>query len=332
MFPRALYRTLPFAPSDTSGGDDADGDDNNDDAGGGGDDTALKDKPSGDERGVLDHLDTKKDGDDDGDDDAGDKDDDKPGADKDKDGDDDKPPTLVFKDRPDWLPENFWDEKTGEAKVEELAKSQKDLRAKISKGGDKVPGKAEDYKLDIGEDLKEIEGRALMDGTDDPLLKWFRDAAKENDLNEEIATNLYAGFLRIAGDLLPEPIDPQQVVKNLGPNGLGVLKHTNDFADNLLKIGVLSDDEHNAMMSWFQDETDIKAFQKMREFYGETAPPMGHAVPKGTQSRDELRAKMGEVLKKADAGDQTASAEYDKLMVEYKKTYGEEPAGTSMPG
>ncbi len=330
MLPRALYRTLLRAPSDTSGGD---GDGDNDAAAAAAADTALKDKPTGDERGVLDHLeDTKTDEEKAAEAEAKAKADAEADGDKDKDGDDDEPPTLVFKDRPDWLAENFWDKETGEVKVEELAKSQKDLRGKISKGGDKIPAKAEDYKLDIGEDLKEIEGRALMDGTDDPLLKWFRDAAKENDLNEEIATNLYAGFLRVAGDLLPEPIDPQQVVKNLGPNGLGVLKHTNDFADNLRKIGVLSDGEHNAMMSWFQDETDIKAFQKMREFYGETAPPMGNAVPKGTASRDELRAKMGEILKKADAGDQTASAEYEKLMIEYNKTYGEEPAGTSMPG
>lgn len=322
MFKRALYMA-PFlcSMSDTSG--DGEGDD---DAGGGDDkgggDVKLKDKPGGDERGILDHLDDK----------GGEEDDDKGGDDKGGEEDDDKPPKLVFKERPDWVAENFWDPKTGEVKVEELAKSQKDLRDKVAKGADKAPKTPEEYKLEIGDDLKEIEARILIDGQEDPLLRWFRATAHEEGVSEATAAAFYSGFMRIAGDLMPAPVDPKTVVKNLGPNGLGVLKNTREFGDNLLKIGVLNADEHNAVMSWFQDDIDVRAFQKMREFYGEKAPPMAATPIEGASSRAELRAKLAELTKKADAGDPTANAEYEKLQQEYNKTYGEEPAGTSLPG
>ena len=327
MFLPALYTLLRRLLSDVSGGNgDGEGDDDKgtDDKGTGGDDAKLKDTPSGDERGILDHLDTKTD-----EEKAAEE---KAAADKKGDADDDKPPKLVFKDKPDWVATNFWDEKTGEVNVEALAKSQSDLRGKLAKGADKAPSKPEDYKFEIDDDLKGIEGRALMDGDDDPIVKWFRATAHEEGLSEATAAKFYSGFLRIAGELLPEPIDPKLVVKNLGPNGLGILKHTRDFGEHLLKLGVLNEDEHNAYLAWMQDDTDVRTIQKIREFYQEKAPPMGSTVPEGSSSRAELRAEMGKLIERADKGDQTAQADYEKLQEKYRKTYGEEPAGTSLPG
>ncbi len=323
MFIRALYTLLLRLLSDVSGGngDGEEGDDK-----GTGDDKGeaqLKEKASGDERGILDHLQRKGE---EGDEEKGEEDDKKGEA------EDGKPPKLVFKEKPDWVPAKFYDEKTGEVKVEELAKNEKYLRDKVSKGEDKAPAEGKDYKLELADDLKPIEARALLDGEDDPLKVWYRGIAKEKGWSEADATDVYSGFLRIAGDLLGEPIDPKVVVKNLGPNGLAILKHTQDFGDNLLKLGVLNQDEHDAVMSWFQDETDVRAFQKMREFYGEKAPPMAAVVPEGSSSRAELRGKIADLMKRADGGDQTVQAEYEKLQEEYKKTYGEEPAGTSLQG
>lgn len=311
MFPRALYTAPLWSPDDPAGASAGDDDGKGDDDG-----PKLKDAPAGGERGILDHLDDGKGGDDD-----------KKGDDDGKGDDGDKKGT-----KPDYIADNFWDADKGEVKLEELAKSQKDLRQKITKGDDKAPANAEDYKLEIPDDLKQTEARALIDGQDDPLVRWFRALAVEEKFSEATAAKLYSGFLRVAGDLMPAPIDPKVVVKNLGENGLGILKDTKVFSDNLLKLGVLNELEHGAMMSWFQDETDIRAFQKMREFYGEKAPPMAATIPSGTQSRAELRAKLATVTEKAEKGDPTAQAEYDKLQAEYTKTYGEEPAGTSLPG
>jgi len=43
------------------------------------------------------------------------------------------------KERPDWLPENFWNQDKGEANMEAMAKSYADLRKVVSQGKHKAP-------------------------------------------------------------------------------------------------------------------------------------------------------------------------------------------------
>jgi hypothetical protein len=42
-------------------------------------------------------------------------------------------------DRPEWLPENFWNAEDGEANYEGLAKSWADMRKMVSQGAHKAP-------------------------------------------------------------------------------------------------------------------------------------------------------------------------------------------------
>lgn len=332
MFPRALYMLPLRYPSDTSGAG-GEGDDAGDDKGTGGDDAKLKDTPAGDEQSILDHLDNRT-----AEEKAAEE---KAAADKkaaageagdDKGEEGDKPTKLTFKDRPDWLQEPFWDKKTGEVDVQALSESHNLLKTKLSRGEHNVPKDPESYKLELPDDLKDTEARALLNGSDDPVVTWFRKFAHEEKFSEATAAKAYEGFMRVAADLLPEEIDPKMVVKRLGPNALGILRHTENFGLTLLKNGTWNQEEFNAHRAWLQDEVDITAFQKLRESYGERTPPLVTQVPEGAMSRAELRQKMGELVKAADAGDQTAQVKHDALMKDYEKLYGTEPAGTSLQG
>lgn len=322
MFPKspAVTRFL-FAPDDEgkTGGGEGDQDQTGDTG-----DTGVREAKEGDES----LLALARTGDDAGkDDQSGDTDD--------KTGDDeaDKAKPLTYETRPDWIAENFFDEKTGEIKVEELAKSQRDLRAKLSRGGDKPPAKAEDYTFDIGdsEELKAAEAVLLKDGDReaDPLLQWFREAMLDKQVSDADATDIYKGFLKFGAEILPEPLDLNAELKKLGRPGPAMLKGQETFLTSLLEKGVVNEVEGKEIEGWFTSAEAITAFQKIREYYGEKPIPMHTAPPEGAPSGNELRGKMAEVMKKADAGDPGAEAEFQKLQGEYDKLYGDEPAGTS---
>ena len=334
MFSRFLHdrdrRT--FAPPDDGGGDDSGGQ-NTDDQGDGDKKTdadgKVIDKP--DAKNVLDQIDTgdKKTGDDAGDDDGkGDGDDDKtiePSSDG----------KLVFKDKPDWLNSRFFDEKTGEVQVQELAKSQADLREQISKGWDKTPKTAADYEFDLSDDEKAVETLALQedDGAPDPVKSAFLEAMHKADIPQGKVNDIYKAMLNTIGELMHEAPSAQKVIDDIGRNGLAVLTNTKRHIGHLEEIGVLAADEAEAVRGWMQTGTDVRAYQAMRDRYGdkEIDIPPGSAPPSGASSKAELQAKLGKLVERANKGE-NVQAEHDTLMEDYKKTFGEEPAGTSLVG
>lgn len=300
----------------------ADGDeDEGGEGGGSGDETPPPGiKPlTGDEKSLLDTQGSEDEG---GDDDAPDGD----GTGDDDDGASQDTEKLIFKEKPDWLAENFWDEKTGEVRVKELQKSQKDLRTRMARGEDKTPEDVDGYTLELNPetdaDLIALEARVYADVSkeEDPLVNWFKGKAVEHKLPVETVNDMYRGFMEIRGELIPEPIDYSKEVSKMGRGGPAIVKGITDFHANLINKGVLSETEGAHVSSWLQTAEDIVAFQKIRDYYGEAAPPASAVIPDGTPSRLELRAKMGEV---------TNQVEYDKLMVEYEKLYGKDDAGSS---
>jgi len=87
------------------------------------------------------------------------------------DGDDD----IDWGDRPEWMPENFWDDKDG-PDLEALAKSYQEMRAKMSSGKHKAP-------KDGNYDISNLVDHGVED--DDPLLNEFKGFAKENGLSQD---------------------------------------------------------------------------------------------------------------------------------------------------
>lgn len=249
------------------------------------------------------------------------------------DGEDDKTAgKLTFKDKPDWLASNFYDKKTGEVKVEELAKSQRDLREKLSRGEHKPPESPDGYKFEIPDDLKDIADRALITDQEtldylgveqDPLVDWFQHWCHDRGLSQEDFQTGVHGFLQGARDWMPEPPDPVKEIKALGPKGQAIINNNEQFRNHLQEKGILTQKEAERVDIWMQTAADVSAFNKIRQWYGEAEIPYQAPAASGAKSREDLRAEMAKV---------TSQAEYDRLMKEYERTYGDEPAGTSLPG
>lgn len=82
-------------------------------------------------------------------------------------------------ERPEHIPEKFWNAETGEPRLEEAFKSYTHLEQKMS-GKSKAP---EAYELGFSEDFD----AEMIEGIDseDPLIKSMMEIAKENDLGQE---------------------------------------------------------------------------------------------------------------------------------------------------
>lgn len=309
-----FYPQILMYPADDdggSGGGGSDGDDgdngDNDDGGGDGDDKGSDD---GDKKRMIDMKDIKgdddkKSGDDDGDDD-----------DKDKKGDDDKKA-----ERPDFIKEKFWDPEKGEPRLEAMAKAYDDLEKKM--GNNKAP---DEYKIELNEDLEKIFDKTKAD--DDPLLKWFKGYAKENNFSQEMFTEMLQEFGKegaqmLAANAVP-PIDPKEEIGKLGKNGNAIIENQVKFLSTLFKQGHVNEDQMQEMLILTETAAGVQALQALRNYYGDAQKIPQNLTPGGgVKSKDELMKMQADDRY---GNDQEFTDMVDK---EYEKKYGTGASGES---
>lgn len=165
------------------------------------------------------------------------------------------------KERPDWLPENFW--KDGKEDYESLAKSWKDLRAKISKGEHNAPADGK-YKLD-----------AFGEGYDDqnPIAGTLSSWAKENGLSQAQFDDLAGKLSEQARELMASDyIDPAEELKQLGPNGNAIVSGMVDWARGLVKKDILSKEDFEEFKIMGGTARGINVLMKIRSAYEGRVP------------------------------------------------------------
>lgn len=348
MFPRRAAFLWPLTSDDGTAGDD--GDDGDDGAAGGAAADTFNDGADGDGKangGKADGGDGKAAegaqglraeisppaGDGDGGGEAGDG----KGAGGDGDGDGaagGKPQALTFEKRPDWLPEQFHDGKSGEVKVEDMAKAWTGMRAKVSTGDHKAPKEASGYKLEAPETaaavMEAVTGLKNEDGSEGPILEWFRTAAHEAGLSQDAAQTLYEGYLEQVGATLPEPMDTKAELAKLGPKGQEILDGSATHMQGLKDKGVWNDEQLGELMLTLDTAVGVSAWLAYREYAeGLTIPDMLTSQATGSVSADELRAEQAVVMELAAKGDPTAERKARELEKKYEQLYGTEPAGSS---
>jgi hypothetical protein len=192
--------------------------------------------------------------------------------------------------KPDWVADQFWDAEKGEIRTRELAKSQADLRAKVSRGEGKMPDKPEGYAL------PKIEG--LPDNaipSDDPLWTQVRQAAHGAGVTQPQLEALVAPYLQyaLAQKAAADPTADREAMrqaaveelKTLGPNGTVLVKDIGAWLAGMETRGSLSKDEVRALKG-VGSAAGIKALAKLRELTGEKPMPLEHLVADTMSERD----------------------------------------------
>lgn len=193
--------------------------------------------------------------------------------------------------RPEYLPENFWNADKGEADLEAMSKSWTDLRKMISQGKHKAPegGKYDTSKLGV----TDIEGA-------DELSKGYVSWAAKWGVSQAAFDELAENVMGMAQANAEPPIDPAVELKQLGPNGNAIVNGMVDWARGLVAKGVWSKDDFEEFKIMGGTARGINALLKVREAY-EGRVPIESQPLEGAPSKEELYAMVADPKYKTDA-------------------------------
>ena len=126
--------------------------------------------------------------------------------------------------RPDNIPEKFWDKEKGEARIDDAFKSISELEKKLSQGKHKAP---EEYDYEI------LDKNGWT--KDDPVVGKFTEWSKQNNISQDNFNELVSQVVEIAGQgEEQEKINSEEELKKLGNNAKAVIKQNLDWIDGHL--------------------------------------------------------------------------------------------------
>lgn len=216
-----------------------------------------------------------------------------------------RPPMGIFdavaddgtdKRKPDWLPEQFWDAQTGEAKWEALARSWSDLRTKIARGQGRVPDHPDGYTLPRLDGVPEVSA-------DDPLWSEVRRAAHQAGVTQAQLEALARAYLGWAAQRQPAAaVDPKAAyeaeIAKLGPTGRAVVRDVGGWVNGLVARGVLTAEEADSLRA-VADAAGVRALGKLKALLGEKPIPL-EALDDGRMSRADAERMLREAIRQRD--------------------------------
>lgn len=182
--------------------------------------------------------------------------------------------------RPDYLPEQFWDAETGAPRLDALARSWTDMRGKVARGEGVVPATPEAYTL------PQVEGVAAdLIKADDPLWTDIRQAAHAAQITPKQLEALAKPYLAFVAKAAPQAADPaaqaaadqahiQAEISKLGPNGRGVVRDLGAWLTGMGTRGVMTDAEVRALKAMGTTADGVRALGKFRELLSEKPIPI----------------------------------------------------------
>ena len=187
--------------------------------------------------------------------------------------------------RPDFWPEQFWDDKEG-PDVEKLAKSYQELRTKMSQGKHKPPADGK-YDTTIFKNAGVSE--------DDDLLNKYITKSKELGISQESFEEFAKIYMEEMGQVLDNvATNRTEEIKKLGPKANDILKANNVWLGKLSRT-VLNESELSAITKASTSAAFVSALNKIRQASGEQAIPVdAGAVSEGAPSKDDLYAMVGD--------------------------------------
>lgn len=189
---------------------------------------------------------------------------------------------MAMTERPDWLPENFW--KDSKPDLEGMAKSWKDLRAKISRGEHNAPADG-NYKLD-----------ALGDGydADNPIAGTLTSWAKENGLSQAQFDDLAGKLISQSRELMDQDtVDPKRELEALGPNGTAIVSGMVDWARGLVAKEIWTKEDFEEFKIMGGTARGLNVLLKLRSAY-EGRVPIESAPMEGQMTKADLESMVAD--------------------------------------
>jgi hypothetical protein len=160
--------------------------------------------------------------------------------------------------RPANIPEKFYTAADGDTPasidVGSLLTSHNYFESKIGQAGEMIGSPEDTYSVPTIADYEFQEN--------DPMVKWFSDFAKENNLSQTAFENITKGFIETQGVVIKTAHDAE--MEKLGPDGTARITAMNQRRDNWLKD--LPKDRQEAYKAGYEDATTSAASFEFMEF------------------------------------------------------------------
>lgn len=215
-------------------------------------------------------------------------------------------------ERPEYIPEKFWNAETGEARLEDAFKSYAHMEQKLS-GKNMAP---ESYELTAPEGF---EGELLP--ADDPFVAGFMEVAKETGLDQETFDRLHHWYINNEMESMQANMDRElQAFDPDESKRAARLKNIADWAGANLDA-----DAFEALKMVTSTAAGATLIESMIAKTRPARLPDDNTTTHTTVTADELRSMR---FKKDDNGNQlyrTDKAYRAKVDQAYKDFYGDEP-------
>jgi len=194
-------------------------------------------------------------------------------------------------ERPEWLPENFWNQDKGEANMEAMAKSWSDMRKLVSSGKHKAPedGKYNTEAIAWAGDIEQ-----------DPLAKSYVGWAQKWGISQAAFDELATEVNKLGESVAEPEIDVKAELNSLGPNANAVVNGMVNWARSLVQKGVWGADDFEEFKIMGGTAKGMRALMKVRESY-EGRIPVESMPVEGAPSKEELYQMVGDPKYKTDA-------------------------------
>jgi len=212
-------------------------------------------------------------------------------------------------ERPDFIPEKFWDDKEG-PDLEKMMKSYDELQKQFSQGKHKAP--------------KEYNTEVLTEAgyeSNDPVVSTYLDWAQKYGVNQAAFDELASSITGMAGeDMAAVQLDLKQEREALGPNADEILKSNINWADGLERKGIISDAERAELNIWGGSAVGQRLMQKVRSMTGDMSKiPVADVAEAGVSEDDFKRSMQSKMNDSRYGNDPAFTRQVEK---EFEQRYG----------
>jgi hypothetical protein len=191
---------------------------------------------------------------------------------------------VEVKEKPEYLNEQYFDEKTGDINTEQMQKDIKSLRDKMSAGKHKPP---KDGNYDT-----EFYTKNYKKGSDD-LFDEFIDFAKDNNMSQELVEKTFGMFQKAVG-VIDDEVEQKGIDarKQLGKNADTIIANTQNWLDGYRNSKVINQEEMESISRASTDPHFVNAMNKIRRSYGEPNIPTTEILETGKMTLDKAKEML----------------------------------------
>ena len=213
-------------------------------------------------------------------------------------------------DRPEYVPEKFWNKEQGKIREKDVFKSFTELEKKFSQGQHKAPESYDDKILvDAGYDKS------------DDMVGAYTEWAKENGISQKAFDDLAGKIIGMAGEREQEAqYNSEEEMEKLGPNAKEIVNQNLEWLEGMERKKVFSEEKVEAIKMFGSTAIGNLVLRDFRQMMGDLKPLPTVVAENTNETDEEFDARMTEMRNDERYANQDPSY-IRKIEMEYERRF-----------